>query len=111
MEKETYKAVTSYTDLQNAVMKAIKLYGKGRVKAVVMDVCGVMLLSDVPKIKYNDVIEALSAMKIYWEEIDSDTNRLKVPGGWIVRSYMHSVSGHTVHQIFIEDPEHLWIIQ
>jgi hypothetical protein len=47
-----------------------------------------------------------------WELIDDYSDRLKVPGGWIVRSWIRdrwmdspSVS---VHQVFVADPSHEW---
>lgn len=52
-----------------------------------------------------------------WEKIDSNTSRLKVPNGWIVRTiidissgspnFIHSVS---IHQVFVEDEFHEWKI-
>lgn len=54
-----------------------------------------------------------------WELLDSGpstagprTERLKVPGGWIVRSTIpHGYNaGSAVHQIFIEDEAHEWVI-
>lgn len=55
-----------------------------------------------------------------WEEIEMEyshgacSDRLAVPGGWIVRSYTatgsYSNSGG-VHQIFIEDKDHKWEIE
>ena len=46
-----------------------------------------------------------------WEEIDSNekSDRLKVPGGWIVRSWTGSMQGG-VHQIFIKDDDHTWVL-
>ncbi len=60
-----------------------------------------------------------------WQKIrDSDehagtaaevcSSRLKVPGGWIVRSVVtqygtnHGHSGVSVHQIFVPDKNHQW---
>jgi len=44
-----------------------------------------------------------------WEEIEykefCTSDRLKVPDGWIVRSYYNRES---VHQIFVEDKRHTW---
>ena len=53
-----------------------------------------------------------------WETIDETSERLKVPGGWIVRSYVvknsHIQNGTSVsvglHQVFVSDPEYLWIL-
>ena len=42
-----------------------------------------------------------------WENIDEDTDRLKVPGGWIVRSWVM----RSVHQVFISDPGHTWTLE
>ena len=39
-----------------------------------------------------------------WEFIDKETDRLKVLGGWIVRSWNRD----SVHQIFISDEYHDW---
>ena len=46
--------------------------------------------------------------KIKWEDIDDQTDRLKVLGGWIVRSWM---SGRSVHQVFISDEYHDWKLE
>lgn len=52
-------------------------------------------------------------MKSKWEFIDKcnggviGTERMKVVGGWIVISSRE----RTVHQLFIADPDHLWIIE
>lgn len=43
-----------------------------------------------------------------WEEIDDQTSRLKVPGGWIVRTIVNSPPS-SVHQIFVEDAHHEWL--
>lgn len=45
-----------------------------------------------------------------WEAIDKHSERLKVPGGWIVRSWI-SYNGSSVHQIFIADVNHAWELQ
>ena len=45
-----------------------------------------------------------------WERIDDRSERLKVPGGWIVRSDSGSYEGG-VHQIFIEDINHEWRLE
>ena len=39
-----------------------------------------------------------------WEEIGPNTDRLPVPGGWLIRSYFSDMSGVAVSQIFIADP-------
>jgi hypothetical protein len=46
-----------------------------------------------------------------WEEVSGNTDRLKVPHGWIVKTERQYVSGVSVHQIFIEDRDHLWKIE
>ena len=51
-----------------------------------------------------------------WEEIPRSTNihscmsdRLEVPGGWIVRSVYYVASlGVSIHQVFVTDPKHTW---
>jgi len=42
-----------------------------------------------------------------WESISSDSDRLKVPGGWVLRSYVMD----SIHQVFISDPGHEWVIE
>lgn len=53
-------------------------------------------------------------MKLIWEDIDDNSDRLKVPNGWIVRSYIHGKRSSnisvSIHQIFIEDKFHEWKI-
>lgn len=56
-----------------------------------------------------------------WEDVDGArsesqrrpvTERMKVPGGWVIRSTITRGSedgGVCTHQIFIEDPGHTWI--
>ena len=43
-----------------------------------------------------------------WKKIDEYTDRLKVPGGWIVRSYDLGMQSKALHQVFISDPGHTW---
>ena len=50
-----------------------------------------------------------------WEVIEHDerskgdrTERLKVPGGWIVRSHCAGVTGIAIAQTFVADPEYAW---
>jgi len=43
-----------------------------------------------------------------WESIDRHTDRMKVPGGWIVRSLKVYGEGCSIHQVFIEDKNHTW---
>jgi hypothetical protein len=54
-----------------------------------------------------------------WQKVPGEprcflTERLSVPGGWIVRSSFvdprDSFADSCVHQIFIEDKEHDWVI-
>lgn len=46
-----------------------------------------------------------------WERIDTTTERMPVPGGWIVRSIVtNSLNAIAVHQVFVADPQHLWEI-
>lgn len=46
-----------------------------------------------------------------WEMIDSGSARLKVPGGWIVRSGIIGMgAGSAMAMVFISDPEHEWRI-
>lgn len=44
-----------------------------------------------------------------WETLDEHTERLKVPGGWIVRSYLSGYQAKAVHQVYVPDPGHLWV--
>jgi len=56
-------------------------------------------------------------MKCKWIEIDDNTARLKVPGGWLVRSSIMIVhiqsrnksDSTTIEQTFVSDPFHEWI--
>ena len=47
-----------------------------------------------------------------WEKINEEhmetTFRLKVPGGWIVKSKIYCSDGVSIHQIFISDPTYSW---
>lgn len=51
-----------------------------------------------------------------WEIIPdqySHSWRMSVPNGWIVRS-IHSMGydgGCAVHHIFVEDPDHEWVLE
>jgi hypothetical protein len=48
---------------------------------------------------------------VKWEKIDSVTSRLIVPNGWIVRTLIDSSQAPpAVHQIFVQDTEHIWDI-
>lgn len=45
-----------------------------------------------------------------WEDIvDNITDRLKVPGGWIVRTILPGFGG--VAQTFVSDPRHRWKLE
>ncbi len=49
-----------------------------------------------------------------WQPMDGDTERAKIVGGWLVRSFvMAEVGGLLVKQIstmlFIPDPDHDWV--
>lgn len=48
----------------------------------------------------------MGTYKLEWEGIDKWSDRLKVPGGWIVRS---GGSGYDVHHIFIKDEYHVCV--
>ena len=56
--------------------------------------------------------------KVVWESIDLidsriSSDRLKVPGGWLVRSiYLRGQQDGScaLHQIFVADPNHEWIL-
>jgi hypothetical protein len=52
-----------------------------------------------------------------WEKIDCESNinwsvteRLKVPGGWIVRSTVHffEKKSGAMTSTFVSDPDHIW---
>lgn len=55
--------------------------------------------------------------KLEWEPIDDESDRLKVPGGWIVRSWIKiertaiGIAAASIHQVFIEDPSHSWKLE
>lgn len=40
-----------------------------------------------------------------WESVDETLERLKVPGGWLVRTYMNN---NGVSITFYPDPKHKW---
>lgn len=49
--------------------------------------------------------------KIMWKMVFCETgvswtDKMEVPGGWIVRTYMRNVSA--VAMVFVPDPDHLW---
>jgi len=45
-----------------------------------------------------------------WVRIDKETERMEVPGGWIVRSTVGAAYHvqNAVHQIFVADSNHTW---
>ena len=48
-----------------------------------------------------------------WEKISYDrdvgwSQRLWIPKGWIVRSYLDGHRGKAIHQIIVDDLEHTW---
>ena len=52
-----------------------------------------------------------------WEKLDdgqsdSDSHRLKVPGGWIIRTVSKTFSRESLNvaQTFVPDPKHDWNI-
>jgi len=49
-------------------------------------------------------IEEGNRSKIY-------SDRLRVPGGWIVRSYTTWNNSRAIHQIFVADEHHIWDIK
>jgi len=48
-----------------------------------------------------------------FEKIDSDTDRLKVPGGWVVRTRLNlGMDSHAAtHTLFIKDINHVWELE
>lgn len=50
-----------------------------------------------------------------WENIDEFSDRLRVPEGWIVRSWISKSNtignSCSIHQVFVSDPEHIWILE
>ncbi len=50
-----------------------------------------------------------------WEEIDYDqgdsTARMRVPGGWLVRTVIGHLESPAVHMIFFPDPHHDWVVE
>jgi hypothetical protein len=59
-----------------------------------------------------------SKNRVVWESIDLidsriSSDRLKVPGGWLVRSvYLRGAQDGScaLHQIFVADPDHEWVV-
>jgi len=49
-----------------------------------------------------------------WESINKTTSRLKVPGGWLVRTVLipaNSYGGYAVSMIFISDSSNAWLLE
>lgn len=46
-----------------------------------------------------------------WEEIDGFTHRLKVPGGWIVRSEYEFEEDFSTAITFLPDPNWTWKLE
>jgi hypothetical protein len=46
-----------------------------------------------------------------WECIDEYTERLKIPGGWVLRSRSIGYDSRTIHQVIINDPGHTWQLE
>lgn len=46
-----------------------------------------------------------------FETIDNYTSRLRVFGGWIVRTYSNSYSGCSIHTLFLPDKVHDWNLE
>ena len=50
-----------------------------------------------------------------WQEIEEDSDsvsaRLKVPGGWVVRTIVLASRGAGVTQIFVSDPDYKWELE
>lgn len=47
-------------------------------------------------------------MKSKWERVDTYTDRMRVPGGWIVGTFLPGIA---IHQVFIADPTHEWRLE
>lgn len=43
-----------------------------------------------------------------WKRIDDTTNRMKVPGGWIVSTFVAVGHSCSIHSVFVPDPQHTW---
>ena len=49
-----------------------------------------------------------------WEKVNENTNRMRVPGGWIVLHFSIMESSYRViaeSMCFVPDPEQLWKIE
>jgi len=49
--------------------------------------------------------------KTPWERLDKTTARLKVPGGWVLRSVAWYTDSVSLHHVFVADPEHEWKLE
>lgn len=60
-------------------------------------------------------VKIISSTRAKWEKLEnySNSSRLKVPGGWIVRTFENRGvnTGGYAHQIFIKDENHIWKIK
>ena len=45
-----------------------------------------------------------------WEEIEESTERLAVPGGWLVRSWASGYQTRAIAQTFVADVNHEWVL-
>ena len=51
-----------------------------------------------------------------WEPANLNTSRIRVPGGWIVRSFTQTITGGTYYvnsesMVFIKDEDKLWELE
>ena len=46
-----------------------------------------------------------------WENIDKNTSRLKVPGGWIVNTVNYNDGCCSESTCFVPDPGHQWVLE
>ncbi len=53
-----------------------------------------------------ELIEHKSRAETGEYELTSD--RLRVPGGWIVRTIITRIEATSVHQVFVPDPDDQW---
>lgn len=51
--------------------------------------------------------------KLNWETICTDgiTERICVPGGWIVRTYQEFEEMSACSMVFVSDPDHEWMTE
>lgn len=46
-----------------------------------------------------------------WYKLDDNTYRMRVPGGWIVRSHVTLIQGGaSIAMIFVADPDNEWVL-